>query len=139
QPCATVLTPLVATTWSDLAAAAGKLTRKAADARWHAARIRAKRARYAAEAVAPALGAPARRLALVAARLQDLLGEHQDAAVAAATWQDLAERHPGDPDLAFTAGRLVERERAAVRAARAAFPRAWSTAVTPALTRWLRE
>ncbi|MHB8339605.1 MAG: CYTH and CHAD domain-containing protein, partial [Mycobacteriales bacterium] len=43
QACATVLTPLVATTWSDLAAAAGKLTRKAADARWHAARIRAKR------------------------------------------------------------------------------------------------
>ena len=51
----------------------------------HAVRIRAKRSRYAAEAVTPALGQPARRFAKAVAGLQEVLGDHQDAVVAA-TW-----------------------------------------------------
>jgi hypothetical protein len=49
------------------------------------------------------------------ADLQDLLGEHQDAAVAGTTWLSFGI----EPALSVTAGRLYERERAAVRAARA--------------------
>ena len=39
--------------------------------------------------------------------------------------------------LAVTAGRLYERERAAIRAARDDFPKAWRRAAKPRLTAWL--
>lgn len=107
------------------------------DDAWHGVRIRGKRARYAVEAVAPVLGKAARALATALDRVQDLLGEHQDAAVAAATWLGIAQSDPDDHMLAVTAGRLFERERAAVRAARAAFPAAWRAASSPRLTSWL--
>jgi len=68
----------------------------------------------------------------------ELLGEHQDAAIAAETWLAIADADPDDHVLALTAGRLFERERAAVRAARAAFPLAWQAASLPRLTRWMR-
>ena len=70
--------------------------------------------------------------------MQDLLGEHQDAAVAADTWLAIANSDPDDHALAVTAGRLFERERAAVRAARAAFPAAWRAASRRRLTEWMR-
>ncbi|GHJ49860.1 hypothetical protein Cs7R123_72020 [Catellatospora sp. TT07R-123] len=87
------------------------LTPASPDVDWHGVRISAKRARYAAEAVG------LRRLARALVELQDLLGEHQDAVVAAALWQALGREHP---EVAVTCGRLVERESAAARAARTA-------------------
>jgi CHAD domain-containing protein len=48
---------------------------------WHAARITAKRARYAAEVAAPAVGRPAADLAELWARLTDPLGAAQDAVI----------------------------------------------------------
>jgi len=42
-----------------------------------------------------------------------------------------------DHALAVAAGRLVERERAAVRRARERFPAAWALADTPEHTAWL--
>lgn len=85
------------------------------DGHWHEVRILAKRARYAADA----LGFKRRAKALAA--VQDLLGEHQDAAVAAQTWLEFA----AEQALAVTAGRLYERERARIRQVREAFPAAW--------------
>ncbi|MBV1848687.1 CHAD domain-containing protein [Catellatospora tritici] len=85
------------------------LTVASPDVDWHGVRISAKRARYAAEAAG--LG----RRAKVLAKLQDLLGEHQDAVVAAALWQRLGRDHP---ELAVTCGRLAEREFAAARTVR---------------------
>ena len=107
------------------------------DAAWHGVRIRGKRVRYAVDAVAPVLGRPFPALAAALATVQDILGEHQDAAVAAGTWLGIAQSDPDDHLLAVTAGRLCERERAAVRAARAAFPAAWRAASRPKLTAWL--
>jgi CHAD domain-containing protein len=86
-----------------------------ADSAWHHVRILAKRARYAADALG--LKPRAKQLAAV----QELLGEHQDAAVAAQTWLEFA----ADPALALTAGRLYERERARVREVRQEFPAVW--------------
>jgi hypothetical protein len=76
-------------------------------------------------------------LAAAAESIQELLGRHQDAAVAAGTLLDLAGRHPDEPLLVLTCGRLAERERAAVRECRAAFPAAWDRASRPQVTRWL--
>jgi CHAD domain-containing protein len=60
----------------------GPLDDTSSDAELHAARIRVKRARYAAELARHELGRPGDRFVSAARRLQDVLGEHQDACVA---------------------------------------------------------
>jgi CHAD domain-containing protein len=117
---------------------AGQLDPTAPDEVWHAVRITGKRARYAVDAVATVLGGEASALASALGTVQELLGEHQDAAIAAQTWLAIANSDPDDHALATTAGRLFERERAAVRAARAAFPAAWRAASRRRLTEWMR-
>jgi CHAD domain-containing protein len=116
---------------------AGELDPLAPDEEWHAVRIRAKRARYATEAVAEVLGGTAAELAKAVSGVQSLLGDHQDAAVAAQTWLAIAHADPDDHALAVTAGRLYERERAAVRRARDKFPEVWDKADRRRLTGWL--
>jgi len=74
----------------------------------HRARIRAKRARYAAEVAEPVVGKPARRVVTRAKKFQDVAGEHQDAVVAEQTLRGLVR---SEPQLTFVAGRLVERQR----------------------------
>ena len=117
---------------------AGQLEASAPDESWHAVRINGKRARYATETVAAVLGGEASVLASALAGVQELLGEHQDAAVAGETWLAIANSDPDDHVLAMTAGRLFERERAAVRAARSSFPAAWKAASRRRLTEWMR-
>ncbi len=117
---------------------AGQLDPGAPDEVWHEVRVNGKRARYAVDAVASVLGGESRALATALGAVQDLLGEHQDAAVAAQTWLAIADADPDDHVLATTAGRLCERERASVRAARAAFPAAWRAASRRRLTEWLK-
>ena len=108
RPAHKVLPGLVRRTEHRLDRAVRALTVDAEDTAWHRARIAAKRARYAAEAVLP--GVPKR-----AKRLQTLLGEHQDAVVAAERLQALAVDHP---ELGVLLGRLVERERRTADAVR---------------------
>jgi CHAD domain-containing protein len=95
--------------------------------------------RYAVEAVAEAIGDPAPRFARRLAKVQNLLGEHQDAAIAGQTWLEIAESDPDDHSLAVAAGRLFERERAAIRRARDAFPAAWRATDKRALWGWLPD
>ncbi len=136
-PAAQALTPLVAKAWRKLERAARKLEPGAPDDDWHEVRIKAKRARYAAEAAAPALGSAPQRLGSAASSLQDLLGDHQDAVVAAETLLGIAAEHPDDLHLALACGRLVERERADVRRVRTAFPAQWKKARRNKNTKWL--
>jgi CHAD domain-containing protein len=89
----------------------------------HELRISLKRARYAAE-LAVSLGASGRRFLADAKVLQDLLGEHQDAAA--------AERHlrvvavvDSQAAAAFAAGRIVERQGARRRRVEERLPAAW--------------
>jgi len=74
----------------------------------HEARKAAKRARYAAEAAAPALGGAARRQAEQAKELQQLLGDHHDSVVARTVLLDLAgEAREGGEDT-FTYGLMYQ-------------------------------
>ena len=88
--------------------AASKLESMPSSEGLHRMRIRAKRARYAAEVAEPLVGKPARRFVSRAKKLQDVAGEHQDAVVAEQTLRGLVH---SEPQLTFVAGRLVERER----------------------------
>jgi CHAD domain-containing protein len=90
----------------------------------HEVRIRGKRARYAAELAESSVGKRATRFIAESKVFQDVLGDHQDAAVAE-TRVRAALTQLGGEALAFAAGRLVEREHVRRRAARAAFPDAW--------------
>jgi len=137
-PAHDVLPALVRRPWKRLWGAVRGLDEAAPDEVWHAARIRAKRARYALEAVTPALGGTARKLGRHLADAQGLLGDHQDASVAAEVWQAIGDAHPDDHGLAVTVGRLIERERAAVRGARHQFPGVWRAARRLRHARFLR-
>jgi CHAD domain-containing protein len=94
------------------------------DEELHAVRIKAKRARYAAELAEAAVGAKASRFIASAKRFQDVVGEHQDAIVAEERIRTVLGTIRGSR-VAFAAGLLVERERARRRAARQEWPRAW--------------
>src|SRR5439155_25348809 len=90
----------------------------------HRARIRAKRARYAAELVEPLAGKNVRKLISATKRFQDVVGAHQDAVVAAERIRAAAERSKSI-ETAFAAGRLAERTNARRKTARRQLPRAW--------------
>ncbi|GAB3481774.1 CHAD domain-containing protein [Amycolatopsis cihanbeyliensis] len=89
----------------------------------HELRIHCKRLRYAAELARPAAGKKGtkRIKTLVGAtkELQTVLGEHQDAVVAAERVRALVDEHEGG--VAFVAGRIVERELARRAEARQAW------------------
>jgi len=101
-----VMPKLVRKHWRRLDRAIDGLGCHPTPAELHAVRILAKRLRYATEAVAPAAGKQARRFAKDAARIQDALGELNDAAVAGAWLTTCAERL--DAPAAFAAGQMTQ-------------------------------
>jgi CHAD domain-containing protein len=126
--CSKVLPPLVRGAWNQLAKRAGKLDFNGVDDDWHEARIKAKQARYAAEAVTTVLGKPAVKMAAAAKEVQEVLGDHQDAAIAADVLAALAQEHLDDGGLCVVAGRLIQANRCAVTDSRRSFPAAWKSA-----------
>ncbi len=126
--CSRALPPLVRGAWAAMAKRTRQLHADDPDDTWHEARLRAKQARYAAEAVLDVLGRPAARLADAAKAVQEVLGEHQDAALAAQKVATLAGEHLDDGELCLAAGRLVEANRCAIADSRARFPAVWKRA-----------
>ncbi|MFF3211056.1 CHAD domain-containing protein [Streptomyces sp. NPDC002886] len=97
----------------------------------HEARKAAKRARYAAEAAAPALGKPARKLAKAVKAVQSLLGDHQDGVVAREALRGLAVQAAGAGESAFTWGVLYAREEALAERRERELPQVWAAAAGP--------
>jgi CHAD domain-containing protein len=128
---------LVAKPWKKLRRAMKALGDDPPDAELHAARIRAKRVRYAAEAVAPAVGKGAKRFAAAVADLQDVLGEHQDAVVAGEWLRAHVPSGDGALAAAFVAGELAAWEDAAAEASREEWPAAWKRVRRKSLRRWM--
>lgn len=94
-----------------------KLPGEPTDEELHAVRKKGKRARYTGEL------AGREKSVKQAKKLQDVLGEHQDAVVAAARLRGLVVE--ATPEQALAAGRLVELEERNRAEARAAWPNAW--------------
>jgi len=90
----------------------------------HAARIKVKRARYAADLAAHELGSAGSRFVSVAKQMQDVLGGHQDAVVAQGRIRDWAASS-FTPESGFAAGLLVQLERDRMAAARRDWPPLW--------------
>lgn len=129
--------PPVADPWADLtalgAAEFGKLARaqrnlqrkfgdNPPDDDLHALRIWGKRARYAAELQKKSVATSTFLDAL--ARLQEILGDHQDASVLEDQLRSMVAGS-ADTNAAIAAGRVIEGGRQRKREARAAYPAAW--------------
>lgn len=130
-----VLADVVRRPWVQLRRAVEALDDEPPDEALHAVRIRAKGGRYAAEAAAPVLGRPARRLARALAGLQEVLGDLNDAVVAEA-W--LARQEDLPPDQARVAEELAGVQRASAEADRQAWRGAWETAAGVWRKSWRR-
>jgi CHAD domain-containing protein len=118
-PAASELRSALERPWQHLEHAVERAQEDASDASLHAVRIRAKRARYAAEAVSPVFGKRA-------------AGFAEDSVVARA-W--LREAAGGGAD-AFVAGELAAIEAQAAAEARAAWPKAWKALSRKRLRFW---
>ncbi|WP_084957084.1 CYTH and CHAD domain-containing protein [Thermoactinospora rubra] len=92
----------------------------------HEVRKSAKRARYTAEALRPALGAKMGRLARHAEAVQEVLGAHMDGVIAQETLAKEAEAARQAGEDTFTYGLLIGVERGAAERAHAEFPEVWA-------------
>ncbi len=142
-PCEDVLPGLVKSRWTRLAKGARALSIDDPDEDFHAIRIRAKRARYAAEAVAPALGpdrgARAKRFAKQVAEVQEALGDHQDASVALEVIASVENRGRNHPGYDFAAGRLFERQSHDLQGQRVRFFQLWDELDQKKHRRWMKS
>jgi CHAD domain-containing protein len=127
RPAVDVVGPLVAKPWRKLRKAVRRLppSDEVTHEELHQVRIKAKRARYACDAVKPLIGKPAKQLASRLGDLQDVLGDLHDTSVAEdwlrAAASDVRVARSG----AVAAGVLVARERADGADLEAQWPAAW--------------
>jgi CHAD domain-containing protein len=135
RPAAEVMPPLVRKPWRRLRKAVRQAGDDPADDQLHQIRIRAKRARYAAEAVEPVIGTPAKGFADAVADLQSVLGDHQDAVVGEAWLREAAAA--SRRDVALVAGLLIAAERSSAADTRDRWRKVWKAANRKRLRAWL--
>lgn len=135
-PAKKVLPQLVRRPWRALEKAAKAIGDAPVDDELHAVRIKTKRCRYAAEAVAPVLDKRARVFASAAADLQDVLGDFNDAVVAEGWLREWAGRARSRAAI-FAAGELAGLERAAAETTRARWRKAWKRLASSRPEAWV--
>ena len=108
------------------------------DAGLHQARKAAKRARYAGEAVTPALGKKARRFTRQMKTVQSVLGDHQDTVIARPVARELGIAAHLAGENAFSYGLLCERDAGLARQLRAEARGTWKKASRARYRRWMR-
>ena len=134
-PAAEAAPDLVRRPWGHLEKAVAALEVDPPNEALHEVRIRAKRCRYAAEAVVPVIGKPARTFAAAVEEIQGVLGEHQDAVVAEAWLREAATR--AGAAQALVAGELITVEREEALLQRDAWQAAWKQASKKKLRAWM--
>ena len=139
MPAEEVLPPLVTKAWKRLARDVGRLELDGSDHDWHETRIAAKKMRYATEALVPVFGNRRSGWPNRSNRSPSLLGEHQDAAVAADQVHTLATGRRVAAAAAFTLGLLYAEERRAADTARLRFVAVWPEVSRKRWRRWLSE
>jgi CHAD domain-containing protein len=109
-----------------------------ADAALHQARKAGRRARYAAEAMTPAIGKKARRFARQMKQVQSVLGDHQDAVIARQVERELGIRAYLASENAFSYGLLYGRDACEAERLRAQARRTWKHARRARYRQWMR-
>ncbi len=137
RPAAEVLPPRVRATWRELEQLVTASGRQPPPEELHQIRVAAKRARYAAELAARSLGEGPARFARAMAKVQDVLGEHQDAVVTEAWLRQVGVNTP--PAIATTVDALVAIERDLAGARRSEWRSVWEEAADRDLRSWLRR
>ncbi len=107
------------------------------DAALHEGRKAAKRARYASEAMAPAIGKKASRFARQMKKVQSVLGDHQDAAIARQVERELGIGAHLAGENAFSYGLLHGRDTCNGERLQAQAWRTWKRASRPRHQRWM--
>ncbi len=145
-PSSQVVPPLVDSAWKKLAKEANKLLEDeenipggAPDEEWHASRITAKKSRYAAEAAAPVFGEDAAAFAKQLSRVTEILGDHQDAAIAIEKIKDLAAEDGITAPAAFGLGALLSVEHDSVANTRTDFSTLWRAVSKRRWRRWITD
>ena len=133
-----VLPPMVEARWKKLAAMGKKLhdELEGHDDHWHSARKDAKKARYTVEACIPVFGSPAKKFAKQLESVTELLGEHQDAAIAGDLLLRLSTTTRGSRS-AFAMGVLYSQQREQVARCRAQFIEEWPRVSHKSWRHWL--
>jgi len=101
------------------------------------ARKAAKRARYAGEAMTPAIGKDARRFANQMKKVQSVLGDHQDAVIAREVERELGIAAHLAGENAFSYGLLYGRDVCDAQRLQAEARRTWKSASRPRYRRWM--
>jgi CHAD domain-containing protein len=135
QPAVDVLPGLVSPTWKHLQRSVEQLGDPPRPDELHQVRIRAKRCRYASEAVAPAIGREASRFASAVAGVQSVLGDHHDAYVADAWLREASTAV--DAAQVLAAGELISLQMLEAAELEKQWPKAWAKASKKSLRRWL--
>jgi CHAD domain-containing protein len=94
EPVGTAILECVDAPWRKLRRSVKDASLDSPAEQWHRIRINAKKARYAAEAVAPIFGEGYRRLGKSLAWVTDTLGSRQDAQVSIHTLEEIAQSAP---------------------------------------------
>jgi CHAD domain-containing protein len=138
--CREVLPKLVLRMWKRLRKPGEALQPDSAEADFHRVRIMAKRARYSAETVAgflrPRTKLELKAFAEGAEAVQNILGEHQDAAFARTILMEIAAQHPEDDRLMVCICALVERQEQDAKVKREEFFKEWQRLDRKKNTKW---
>lgn len=135
-PAAEILLPFARRTWRRVKTGVEDLGRSPSDRELHRLRIATKRARYTADVMVPVIGKAPARFAKAAARLQDVLGDHQDAVVSQ-EWLRRTATEAG-PLESFVAGQLALEESRVASGLHDAWRGAWDRLDRTSRTKWLR-
>jgi len=142
EPCRTALPPAAGGAWRRLKKGGRSLRPIDPDQEFHNLRKDAKRARYTAELIAPLICSDvdkgSDRFIRLVTEVQDVLGEHQDAVVAAHEIELGLAEYADRPDFVPAAQALLEWEHDKAQAARAAFFKVWSRLDRKKSRRWLK-
>jgi CHAD domain-containing protein len=147
EPPLEILLPQITDAWKTLARAANKLSPNDASIKYHRVRKMAKRVRYATDALLPNVAhedssqcEDTEQFIKRIKKLQDSLGELQDAVVAEKTVSiildsKLLAKHDR---LEAAAKRLIASQKKAAKKAVRKFPKAWKAASDPKHRKWMK-
>ena len=138
KPAQQLLKSMAKRTWNKLDKDVRRLSFTSPDSQWHEVRIRAKRARYTADATATISGKAMRGYAQKLAVITDILGELHDAHVAELLLRELAEAPNMSGREGLALGRLLDLQIHNNLCERRRFTKAWPQTRSAARTAGLR-